>query len=864
LAGRKCLDRYTEITLKQLSSHESRRLVEELLTIDNLPESVKGMILRKSEGNPFFIEEVIRSLIDRDLVYQEADRWVARAEISDIDVPDTIQSVVMSRVDRLQAEARYVLQCASVIGRLFKYRLLEHLTQQERNLDRHLSEFEARDLVYEERTVPELEYAFKHAFTQEATYQGILEQKRRTFHSQVAQGIERLYQERLEEYYEELAHHYSRSEDAEKAVEYLLKAGEKAKRSCVNEAAIAHFKKTLEVLEGQRVERKDWKLEALRGLGEVYLEMGKTVEAEGAFESAIALAKEMLLSPCQLVRLYYWMASVYFWQSRFDEEIRYGEMGLELLEDNRECLEAALMNARIAIGNANKGNVEKWREYIHNMAFIKKLEYSIELRTPYDIIIHLFTYSGRDLETAWEWSKEWEIRAAQHHDLSGLAFSRWRQGTILTAKGDHKGSLSSFQKSLEMNKRIGREGRIRWCYGHIGKILLHLGNIEEAEKHTRLSLTMDEQAGHLRDIANTHNCLGAIAMCQHLWEEVISHFQNALEGFRAIKNLFKIAEAHLNLGRAYLKKGDCHRARQSFEEIVGKAIETQQNGPLANALWGLEATHLASGTPKAFIDFCCTFRAEHADAIENLSLRQWYLEPVPPSDQFPHLTFTDDFDAGTIAPSWTWMDEFNDCAYRILESGGVEISAANGRDFDGLNTSAPRFMREVSGDFAVEVCLSPASADKPWMGGLLIHQDKDNFLHFEIGVHGENEVRLHGYVGGVQQIVGRGILRATHVSPLQDSEGIVGARHALPNVHLRLERIGDEFSAYCSADGENWFTCGTMTLPLNDPIQLGICAIGMIDRTIYCGAYLDGTATVFRGFKLWCKSGENIVEERRG
>jgi len=196
-AQRKCLDRYTEILLRKLNTVESRQLVEELLTIDNLPENVKNLILTKSEGNPFFIEEVIRSLIDRNLVYHDADRWKARDEASSIDVPDTIQSVILSRVDRLQAEAKYVLQCASVIGRLFKYRLLEHLAQHERDLNNYLNEFEERDLVYPEHTLPELEYAFKHALTQEATYQSILERKRKEFHLQVAQGIERLYRKGL-------------------------------------------------------------------------------------------------------------------------------------------------------------------------------------------------------------------------------------------------------------------------------------------------------------------------------------------------------------------------------------------------------------------------------------------------------------------------------------------------------------------------------------------------------------------------------------------------------------------------------------------------------------------------------------------
>jgi len=303
-AQRKCLDRFTAIRLQQLSSHQSRLLVEELLTIDNLPSSFKEMILSKAEGNPFFIEEVIRSLIDRDLVYQEGNRWKARAEVSELDVPDTIQSVVLARVDRLQAEAKHVLRCAAVIGRLFKYRLLEQLTRQERELNQHLDEIKSRDLIYEDRTVPELEYAFKHAFTQEVTYQGILEQHRKQFHHQVAQGIERLYQERLEEYYEELAHHYFRSDDAEKAVEYLLKAGEKAKASYANEAAIAHFQRALELLKQSGIARRDWEFDALRGLGEVCLGIGKNVEAGEAFEEAILLAKEMKLSPRQLARLY--------------------------------------------------------------------------------------------------------------------------------------------------------------------------------------------------------------------------------------------------------------------------------------------------------------------------------------------------------------------------------------------------------------------------------------------------------------------------------------------------------------------------------------------------------------------------------
>jgi regulation of enolase protein 1 (concanavalin A-like superfamily) len=146
-------------------------------------------------------------------------------------------------------------------------------------------------------------------------------------------------------------------------------------------------------------------------------------------------------------------------------------------------------------------------------------------------------------------------------------------------------------------------------------------------------------------------------------------------------------------------------------------------------------------------------------------------------------------------------------------------------------------MRELSGDLAVEVCISLESDEKPQQGGLLVWKDKDNFLRFERGIHGKYEMRLHGYVNGKWQIAGRGLLR------VEDNE----------EVHLRLERSGDEFTAHCSVDGQNWLTCGKMTLPMEDPIQVGIHAIGMIDRTIYCGAYKEGTATVFRNFRIWTR-----------
>ena len=137
-----------------------------------------------------------------------------------VEVPDTIESVVLSRIDRLQGEVKHVLQCASVIGRVFQRRLLEYVSGQQELLEEYLARLEEHELVYKERVVPEVEYSFKHALTQVTAYGGLLTRHRQTFHERIGVGIEALYEAQLDEYYEVLAYHYSRSANTAKAVDY--------------------------------------------------------------------------------------------------------------------------------------------------------------------------------------------------------------------------------------------------------------------------------------------------------------------------------------------------------------------------------------------------------------------------------------------------------------------------------------------------------------------------------------------------------------------------------------------------------------------------------------------------------------------
>jgi class 3 adenylate cyclase/tetratricopeptide (TPR) repeat protein/ABC-type dipeptide/oligopeptide/nickel transport system ATPase component len=287
VASSKYLERYTRIPLRPLTAQQSQQMVESLLTIEDLPSEARAVILEKTEGNPFFVEEVVRLLIEQGAIYQKDERWKATEVIEETAVPDTVQSVILARIDRFHEEVKYVLQCASVIGKVFQRRLLGYLAGQEEAMEKHLSQLEASDLVYKERIVPELEYAFKHALTQETTYQRMLDRQRRMFHERVGEGIEALYREQIEDYYERLAYHYSRSDNREKAIDYLVKAGQKAASRYANQDALDYFQQALDIIEAG----SDYDL-VLGYRAKLLLDLFRGKEAAGDYERLLENARD--------------------------------------------------------------------------------------------------------------------------------------------------------------------------------------------------------------------------------------------------------------------------------------------------------------------------------------------------------------------------------------------------------------------------------------------------------------------------------------------------------------------------------------------------------------------------------------------
>ncbi len=288
----------TVIDLVPLSPDASRHLVKNLLEIDGLPDHTRQMILDKADGNPFYLEEIIRDLIENRALEQDPSTgsWKATQQIEKVTVPDTIQGLLIARIDRLDEGLKRVVRRAAVIGRAFLFRVLNAILEDDQDLEGQLDQLQSVELILEKQRVPELEYIFKHALSQEAAYEGILLQERQEMHARVGRAIEKLMADRLDEFYGLLAYHYSAAEQWEKAQEYLFKAGDQAGRMAADAEAVAHYLQAMEAF--SRVRGDDWvpfeRAQLERKIGEAFFRLGQHNEARAYLTRSLAFLGEVI------------------------------------------------------------------------------------------------------------------------------------------------------------------------------------------------------------------------------------------------------------------------------------------------------------------------------------------------------------------------------------------------------------------------------------------------------------------------------------------------------------------------------------------------------------------------------------------
>ena len=230
---------YTQLRLDPLGGQSADEMLHALLGGDASLQSLKRLIIEKTQGNPFFMEEIVRALVEQGVLVRNGATRLTKP-LTEIHIPPTVHGILASRIDALPVSEKGLLQTLAVIGKDFPLNLVRQITTSPDDwLEPMLKDLQASEFIYEQPASGEAEYTFKHALTQEVAYNSVLMERRRLLHERTGEAIEELFKNRIDDHLAELAHHYSRSANTRKAVEYLFRAGRQAAaRSAYPEAAM--------------------------------------------------------------------------------------------------------------------------------------------------------------------------------------------------------------------------------------------------------------------------------------------------------------------------------------------------------------------------------------------------------------------------------------------------------------------------------------------------------------------------------------------------------------------------------------------------------------------------------------------------
>ena len=308
--------RLTSLNLPPLSEAQSGEMIDQLVGPDALPAETRALILNKAEGNPYYLEELVRSLIEQGVLIQDVSsgKWQATRTVTSLDyLPDTLQSLLLARIGTLSAKERRVLQLAAVIGSVFWSDILQALFDDEAQLRDYLTGLQRAQLIYERGQVPELgmEYVFKSNLIRDAAYESILSNQRIRNHHQIAEYLRRHFkQEASAHYYGMLAHHYRQAKAATEELHYTILAAQQAQQVYANVEAIELYNHALELLQRLETQTTDearlynirtQQFEVLDGRREVYRVIGNITASRIDAQALLPLARQLDDDPTWLI-----------------------------------------------------------------------------------------------------------------------------------------------------------------------------------------------------------------------------------------------------------------------------------------------------------------------------------------------------------------------------------------------------------------------------------------------------------------------------------------------------------------------------------------------------------------------------------
>ncbi len=446
-------DNHVSLSLEPLHEEQTDTLLNNLLGVNRLSRNVRDMILERANGNPFFIEELIRSLIETNQIVRENNHWRTISEDAKISLPGTLRGVLGARIDRLPDLSKHVLQNAAVIGRSFDLRVLHRLTSLNGGFDAQVQILKEASLIEPFRE----EYAFRHVLIQEAAYDSILIKKRAELHRRIGETLAELHANRIEEFAPLIAHHFYAAQDV-RSLQYDVMAGEKSARLYANAEAATHFRRALEVARrnGNPAEQ----------ITKLYTQLGSALELSGRYEQALQNYDEM---------------------QTFGRER--GERSTEM---------AALMA---------KATMYSIFSQIHNSALSEQLllqaldisreigDLAAQAKLSWNLML-TYLFSKR-LDQALEHGKLALSLARQSHDREQLAFVLNDLCRLYTCRGEFDKAYEVIQEARELWRMLDHQVMLADSLGSEAEARFNAGDFERALKCGQEALQITEKIENL-------------------------------------------------------------------------------------------------------------------------------------------------------------------------------------------------------------------------------------------------------------------------------------------------------------------------------------------------------------------------------
>ncbi len=482
--------------LSPLSIEESARVGDALLRDYKLPEKLRALIYQKSEGNPFFVEEAVKSILESETLKHEGDQAVLVKSFSEILVPDTVQDAIMARIDRLGEEPKRVLQLAAVIGREFTGRLLNRLADIRDGTDAVMRELKAKELIYEKSVFPELIYMFKHALTQEVAYSSLLIKRRRDLHRLVGLAIEDLYGDRLGEHFEVLAYHFSKAEDWEEALEYLLKSAVKAVKAFGLRGALRFYDEALAAARQLGAKLPVTTLMEIHGArSDLFFGVSDFSQAQAEADELLSLALrtgDRTIEAGALVQ----GALARVWREDFPEAVARATKAIEISET--AGAQTALAGGLFVTGlvDALTGRHEKADEEMGRALSISRSVRDFTRQgTALFFIGALRGWHGRYRESVALGTEG--VRLGREQQLVvPLIRCLWTQGIGYSGMGDYEAALGALREGLSLAEKLGDQAFICRYLNTLGWLHIECGDLDPGLALNARSLELARRDKH--------------------------------------------------------------------------------------------------------------------------------------------------------------------------------------------------------------------------------------------------------------------------------------------------------------------------------------------------------------------------------